>query len=66
MIDWFGTEITISSIGNGQVKIRVLVSPTATKFWALQYGGDATVTSPQSLVDEIKEQLKITASLYHI
>ena len=66
VIDWFGTGININPIGNGQLKIRLLVSPSAMKYWALQYGGDVTVTSPQSLVDQIKEQIKKTAALYEI
>lgn len=65
IIDWFGKDIRIDKYGDKQIKITVKVSPSAMEHWALQYAGYVTVTSPQSLVESIKERLRIATNKYN-
>ena len=58
IIDWFGKDIRLDGYGDKQIKVTVKVSPSAMEHWALQYAGYVTVTSPQSLVDSIKNRLQ--------
>ena len=66
IIDWFGKDIRIDKYGEKQVKITVKVSPSAMEHWALQYAGYVTVTSPQSLVESIKNRLQTAVEKYSI
>ena len=66
IIDWFGKDIRIDKHGEKQVKVTVKVSPPAMEHWALQYAGYVTVTSPQSLVESIKNRLQTAVEKYNI
>jgi len=57
-IDWFGTEnITFSDQTEDEVTARVMVNKVAMRKWALQFALHVKVLSPESLVDEIKEDI---------
>ena len=64
IIDWFGKDINISKYGENKLKVSVKVSPMAMEHWAMQYAGFITVTSPQALVDKIKNRLKEASEKY--
>lgn len=64
IIDWFGKDISISKYGENKLKVSVKVSPMAMEHWAMQYAGFITVTSPQALVDKIKNRLKEASEKY--
>ena len=64
IIDWFGKDISISKYGENKLKVSVKVSPMAMEHWAMQYAGFITVTSPQTLVDKIKNRLKEASEKY--
>ncbi len=64
IIDWFGTDIRIVKESSGRIKVFLKVSPMAMEHWAMQYAGYVTVTSPQTLVDQIKARLKKAEETY--
>ena len=65
IVDWFGREVKIVKNGDKQIKVMVKVSPAAMEHWALQYAGYVTVTSPQSLVESIKNRLQTAMEKYN-
>lgn len=57
-IDWFGTDgLYFSNQSEDEVTVTVKANETAVRKWALQYVLHVTVTSPKSLVEDIKEDL---------
>ena len=64
IIDWFGKEVKFSDETEDKVTAEVKVSKMAMKFWAMQYGEHITVTSPESLVSDIKNALQKAVEKY--
>lgn len=64
VIDWFGNNIYLRDLKNGKIEAQTNVILDSMKFWALQYAGHVTVTSPKSLVDSIKKTLKESVKKY--
>lgn len=64
VVDWFGKDIRIEKHGEKQFKVGVKVSLMAMEHWALQYSGYVTVTSPQTLADNIRWRLREAAKSY--
>lgn len=64
VIDWFGKDITFSNPTDDEVTVTVKVNPTAMKMWALKYSRYIKIVSPQSLVDEIKEDIDLAKKNY--
>ena len=64
VIDWFGRDIRIEKAGETQYKITVRVSPMAMEHWAMQYAPHVRVTSPPSLVEKVREDLKTALAMY--
>ena len=64
VVDWFGKDIRIEKHGEKQFKVGVKVSLMAMEHWALQYSGYVTVTSPQTLADNIRWRLREAAKNY--
>ena len=64
LIDWFGNGVTFTDETEDSVIAHVTANLQAMRFWALQYAPYVTVLAPQSLVDMVKEDLKIAISLY--
>lgn len=57
-VDWFGkTDIKYTDQTEDEVTANVKVNRMAIRKWALQYGLHVRVLSPQSLVDEVKEDI---------
>lgn len=65
IIDWFGKDVKFSDETDDEVTAEVRVSKMAMKFWAMQYGEHITVTSPESLVNDIKNALQKAAEKYN-
>ncbi|MCH5192135.1 MAG: WYL domain-containing transcriptional regulator [Oscillospiraceae bacterium] len=67
IIDWFGKDIRINPYGDDdkQVKVAVKVSPMAMEHWAMQYINYVKITSPQALVDKIKDNLRDASEKYY-
>jgi len=64
IIDWFGKDILISKENNTDITITLSVSHTAMLYWALQYCNDIEIISPQSLRNDIKNELKKAYAKY--
>ena len=64
IVDWFGKDIRIEKHGEKQFKVGVKASLMAMEHWALQYAGYVTVTSPQTLADNIRWRLREAAKSY--
>ena len=65
IVDWFGTEITISEHGEGKVMVTIKSSPNAVEYWALQYVNYVEVISPESLRNKIKDDLENAVKKYN-
>ena len=64
VIDFFGKHVSFFDLADDQVQCRLMVSAEAMKHWALQFANLVRVISPQTLVDDIREELKKAVSLY--
>ena len=64
IIDWFGKDVKFSNETEDEVTAEVRVSKMAMKFWAMQYAEHITVTSPETLADEIGNTLRSAAEKY--
>ena len=64
VIDWFGKDVTVTPLPDGNYKFALSASPHAMNFWLLQYGRYVKVLSPQSLVDSIKADLDAMQQMY--
>ena len=66
VIDFFGKYVRFHEQEDGTVSCRLLVSTEAMKHWAVEYAGMVRVISPESLVEEIREELRKANRLYGI
>lgn len=64
VIDWFGTDVQITELSDGNYKFSLNASPRAMRFWILQYGKFVKVLAPQSLADQIKDDINQMKKLY--
>ena len=64
VIDWFGKEIVIEPVDENRCHVRVRSSPSAMKYWALQYAGAVEIISPANLREEIGKTLAEAAEKY--
>ena len=65
IIDWFGMDVAFQKKENSNDFIAMInSSPKAFVYWAIQFGNQVEVLSPQSVREEIKENLKTTAKKY--
>ena len=64
VIDTFGRNVNITDIGDGNYKFSLTASPSAMRFWLLQYGKYVQLLLPQSLVEQIKSDIKEMSKLY--
>lgn len=66
IMDWFGGEITFFDETEEEVSVRTRVNLAAMRRWALQYALHARVLSPESLVQQVKEDIKAAADHYNL
>ena len=64
VIDWFGKDVTFTSETDDEVTATVRVNLRAMRLWAMQYAKHVTVLSPQSLADEVREDIAAAAKGY--
>ena len=64
VIDAFGRNTDITDMGDGNYKFALTASPSAMRFWLLQYGKYVKILSPQSLVEQIKADIEAMSKLY--
>ena len=66
IIDFFGKHVSFCEQEDGSISCRLLVSTEAMKHWAVEHAAMVRVVSPESLVEEIREELKKANALYGI
>lgn len=64
VIDWFGRDVKIESVDDGNIRFKVYASVPAIRFWILQFGKYVKVLSPTSLCDIIKSDIAEMQKLY--
>ena len=64
IVDWFGTDISIVSLSDNQIKVTIKASAIAMKYWAMQYVNSVEVVYPESLREEIKKDLENAIKKY--
>lgn len=63
VLDWFGTDVKIEKIESGY-RFSLYASPSAMRFWILQFGKFVKVIKPQSLQGTIKSDILEMQKLY--
>ena len=66
ILDWFGRDVQIEELKDGNYKFTVLAGIRAAHFWILQFGKYVKVLYPQSLVEQVKNTLKEMQKLYEV
>ena len=66
VIDFFGKHVSFHRKKDGTVSCRVKISAMAMKHWAVEHANIAKVTAPESLVEEIREEIRKANELYGI
>lgn len=66
VIDWFGKDIEFFDESADEIKARVKVNLSAMRKWALQYVLHTKILAPQSLVDEVREDIINAGKNYEI
>lgn len=64
VLDWSGRDVQITELSDGNFRFSLEASPRAMRFWILQFGKNVKVLSPQSLVDQIKDDINEMKKLY--
>lgn len=64
-VDWFGTKnVIFSEQTEDEITARVTANEIAMRKWALQYALHVKVLSPESLVNQIKEDIRQASKNY--
>lgn len=63
-VDWFENDIEFFDESEDEVSAKVYVNLAAMRRWAMQYAVHLRVLSPQSLIDEVKEDIKTALDNY--
>ena len=58
ILDWFGKDTEFSDETDDEVTVRVTVNEKAMRRWALQYSLHTKIIYPESLREQIKEDLR--------
>lgn len=58
VMDWFGKDLTFFDETEDEVSVRTRVNLAAMRCWAMQYALHARVLSPESLVEEVRNDIK--------
>ena len=66
VIDFFGKHVSFHEREDGRVSCRLRVSAEAMKHWAVEHANMVRVISPESLVKDIRVELKKAAELYEM
>ena len=64
VIDTFGRRVNITDMDDGNYKFSLTASPSAMRFWLLQYGKYVKLLSPLHLVEQIKSDIQEMKKLY--
>ncbi len=64
IIDWFGKDVNFTDITEEKMNVIVKVSQEAMRLWAMQYALHIKVLAPQSLRDNIRQDLEDALKQY--
>lgn len=64
LVDWFGTDFKISEQDEGRIVVRLRCNEKAMRFWALQYGPYVEILEPESLRNQIKDDVMAMSERY--
>ena len=64
VIDFFGSHVSFFDKGDGTISCNIEVSLEAMRHWAGQFADKVRVVSPESLVEEIREDLQKASANY--
>lgn len=64
VMDWFGSEITFLEETDDAVTAKVTVNLAAMRLWVLQYALYVRILSPQSLADNVRNDLQEAIKSY--
>ena len=65
VLDWFGKNVEFSDETEDEITVRVTVNEKAMRRWALQYALHTKIISPESLMEQIKEDLAAATENYN-
>ena len=66
VIDFFGSHVSFFDKGDGTISCNIEVSLEAMRHWAVQFADAVRVVSPESLVEEIRQDLREACANYGI
>lgn len=64
IVDWFGTDITITELDDKQMRVSLKASPNAMEHWAMQYINYVEIIKPIKLRDKIRDNIKAADEKY--
>ena len=64
VIDFFGSHVSFFDRGDGTISCSIEVSREAMRHWAKQFADVVRVVSPESLVEEIREDIRTANANY--
>lgn len=65
VLDWFGKDVEFSDETEDEITVRVTVNEKAMRRWGLQYALHTRIISPQSLAEQIKNDLNSAVENYN-
>ena len=66
VVDFFGSHVSFFEKDGDTVSCNIEVSREAMRHWAGQFAGTVRVVSPESLVEEIREDIRKAMALYDV
>lgn len=64
LVDWFGDDFSITSRKGDEITVRLTCNENAMRFWALQYGAYVEVLKPESLRNQLRDDVNGMAEKY--
>lgn len=64
LVDWFGTDFRVIEKNEEFIIVRVICNFTAMRFWALQYGPYVELLKPDSLREQLQDDVHNMAAKY--
>ncbi len=64
VLDWFGRDVNITELPDGNVKFSLYAGLSSMRFWLLQFGTFVKVISPKPLVEQIKSDIEAMRKFY--
>lgn len=66
IVDWFGTDVTITTLNDEECIARVMVNGEAFFYWAMQYGLHVEVIEPSDMRERVISAVKTMCRQYDI